>query len=401
MTAARVALRRDQLSHAGYAGLITWAWFLYGFGALLPLLRTEQGTSRAVLGLHSLALAVGGGAAGLLAVAVVRRFRRRGAFTLAALLITTGMVGLVLAPGPWLSVPAVAVVGVGGAMLVNAAMPALSDHHGPAGPAALSEANAAAAAVGLLAPLAVGAGVALGVGWRPAALLVIPLAGVQLLLVRRVPAATAALDGELVDRSTPRVPLPAAAWVLIALVMTSGAIEFCCTAWSADLLRTRNGMSPGAASAGVTAVVAGMAAGRFVIGRLALRTSARRLLLGALLLTGAGWLVLWFATGPAPALVGLVLVGLGLAGQYPLGTSLLLAAVPGQGDQAIGALALWISTAAGLAPFGLGALADVTSTHTAFLVVPALVGVALVALALSAPSRPATGSTSGPVNPLA
>ncbi len=44
---------------------------------------------------------------------------------------------------------------------------ALADHHGPAGPAALTEANGVSAAIGVLAPLAVGASVAAGFGWRP------------------------------------------------------------------------------------------------------------------------------------------------------------------------------------------------------------------------------------------
>ena len=75
------------------------------------------------------------------------------------------------------------------------------------------------------------------------------------------------------DRSHGR--LPAVFWLLAGTVVACVGTEFVCTAWAADLLRTRTGMSPGSASAAVTAVVAGMAAGRFLIGRLALRLPAR------------------------------------------------------------------------------------------------------------------------------
>jgi MFS family permease len=378
------ALERDAVTRLGYTALATWAWFLYGFGAILPLLRAEQNTSRLVLGLHSLALAAGGLVAGLVAVPLVRRIRRRGAMTLASATITVGVLGLVLAPVPALTVAATLVTGIGGSMMLNAVMPALSDHHGAAGPAALSEGNAAAAGVGLVAPLAVGAGAALGWTWRPAALLVIPLVGVLLVALRKTPSGTPALDTGLPPRGALRSRLPVAFWVLMCLVTASVAIEFCCTAWSADLLHQRTGMSPGAASGGVTAVVAGMAAGRVGMGRLALRYPSPPLLLAALALTSVGWLIVWLSITPVPAMTGLLVLGFGIAGQYPLGVALLLAAVPEQTDQAIGALSLGIAAASGLAPFGVGALATATSTHTAFLLVPVLVLAASAALLLAA-----------------
>jgi predicted MFS family arabinose efflux permease len=382
-------LQRDQVTHAGYAVLATWAWFLYGFGAILPLLRAEQGTSRAVLGLHSLGLSAGGMVAGALAVPLVRRVHRRGAFLVGGLLAAGGVSAFTLAPIPALTIAAAALTGLGGSILLNTAAASLTDHHGGLGAAVLSEGNAVAAAVGLVAPLAVWAATTLGWTWRPAALVELPLIGVLLLLVRRVPDRTAAIDAGLPPRGQPRRPLVGVFWVLLALLMACVAIEFCCTAWSADLLRQRTGLSAGAASVGVTAVVSGMAVGRFTIGRLALHYTAKLLLMGALALTAVGWAITWLSTSPLPALVGLVVIGLGIAGHYPLAASLTLASVPGQADQASGAMSLGVSAAAGLAPLGLGAVADVTSTHTAFLAVPIFVAVAAGALMLSyRPARP-------------
>ena len=376
----RPRLERDEVTHAGYAVLTTWAWFLYGFGAILPLLRAEQGTSRTVLGLHSLALASGGLVAGALAVPVVRRMQRRGALVLGALLAAVGVVGLVLGPIPAATIGSTMIAGIGGSMMLNTVGPALTDHHGGMGAAVLSEGNAVAATVGLVAPLAVWGSTALGWTWRPAALVEVPLVGVLLLMIRRMPAGIPAMDAVLPPRTGRREPLIPVFRVFLVLLMACVAIEFCCAAWSADLLRQRTGLSAGAASIGVTAVVAGMAAGRFTIGRLALRYPPDRLLFGALALAAVGWVITWLSTTPVPAVAGLVVIGLGIAGHFPLAVSMTYAVVADQMDQASGAISLGLSAAIGLAPFGLGALADATSTHTAFVVVPVLVAIAATAL---------------------
>ena len=56
---------------------------------------------------------------------------------------------------------------------------------------------------------------------------------------------------------------------------------------------------------------------------------------------------------------------------------------PGLGDRVAGMLSIGIGLSSGAGPFALGALADATSTHTAFLVVPVLMAVALALLLLS------------------
>jgi cyanate permease len=56
-----------------------------------------------------------------------------------------------------------------------------------------------------------------------------------------------------------------------------------------------------------------------------------------------------------------------------MGAELLIrAATPPLRDRAVGVMSIGIGIAAGTGPFVLGALADATSTHQAFLVVPAL-----------------------------
>jgi fucose permease len=377
-----VRLERDAITRAGYAVFGSWAWFLYGFGALLPLLRAEQGTNRTVMGLHSLALAAGALVAGVTAVAVVRRWRRRGGLLGGAGLVVAGALLLCVGRVPAVTLAGVLVMGIGGATMLNTLNPTLTEHHGPAGAAALAEGNAVAAGVGLVAPLAVGAGVAVGIGWRPAVLGVIPLLLLLVVLVRRIPRGTPALDEVVPPPRSERTVLPGAFWLVWLVVILAVGIEFAMTAWSADLLRQRTGLSPAAASAGVTAIVGGMAVGRVAMGRLALRFPTPRLLVGAFSLTVVGWAIGWLSVAPGPALAGLAVTGLGIAGLYPLGLALLFDEVPGRQDQAAGVLSFGIGLASGLIPFALGALADATDTWTAFVVVPGLAGTALALLAL-------------------
>lgn len=379
---APAGLVRDGVTRSGYLVLATWGWFLYGFGALLPQLGEDQGISRTVTSLHSVALATGGLVAGLSAVPLVRAWRRRGVFLLACGLLLIGST-LLAAGGAMtpLTLLAALVAGTGGSLLVNTVLPTLSDHHGTHGPAALAEGNAVAAGTGLVAPLVVGAGIAAGLTWRPAVLVTIPLALGVVLALRRQPPGIPSLDVVLPPRSESRPPLPAAVWPAVLLVVLCVAVEFCMAAWSADLLRQRTGVSPGVAAAGVSAVICGMTAGRIAVGRLALRHPPQRLLLAALALTVAGWAVTWTSTVPALALAGLFVTGTGIAAHYPLGASLVLAAAtPPLGDRAAGVMSVGIGIAAGGGPFAVGALADATSTHTAFLVVPALLGIAIVLL---------------------
>ena len=378
-------LERDQLTRAGYLVLANCGWYLYCFGALLPQLGRDQGISRTVTGLHSVMMAVGTLLAGVFAVALVRAFRRRGVLQLGGGLLITGCL-LLAAGGAWTPVTLVAtlIAGAGGSLLVNTVNPMLSDHHGERGASALAEGNAVSAASGLVAPLLVGAGVAAGLSWRPAVLLTVPLVLAMLVLVRRSPRPAPALDDQLPPRQGRSASLPPAFWPAAAMLVVCIGVEFCLANWAAELLREQVGFSAGAAAAGVSAVVAGMTLGRLATGRAALRHSPRRLLLLALLVSLIGWAGFWLATSGWVALLGLFVTGLGVGAHYPLGATIVFAAVPGQQDQAAGLLSIGVGVAAGGGPFALGALADAFSTHLAFLVVPVLLLLAVGLLGQSA-----------------
>src|SRR4051812_46751620 len=123
---------------AGYAVLGSWCWVLYSYGAVLQLLRTEQGTTRTVTGLHSLALAAGSVVAGLAVDALVHRLGRRRLLVAAFATAGAGTALFCLPFGPAVTLPAALAMGSGGAMTITSWLPVGGLAFGAAAPAVLA-----------------------------------------------------------------------------------------------------------------------------------------------------------------------------------------------------------------------------------------------------------------------
>jgi MFS family permease len=374
-------LARDQLTRAAYSYFALWGWFLYSFGPIVPILRQEQGTTRAVAGLHGTALAGGSLLSAAVSVPLVRRYGRRAVLLAACAVVSLGVLTLLTVRGPAWTVPACLLTGIGGALGLNAVNPVLADHHGELGAGAIGEANAVAVGAGVIAPLGVGAAVALGLTWRGATAVTLPLAVlVTILLWRapRLPALAKPVAPQDVSRGVPGRAFWLAWGVMIACVAT----EFCCTFWSADQLRTHVGLGSGTASAAVSALLVGMTIGRLSSVPLTARWPVERLLLGAIMLALVGWAVMWTATSAVVAVTGLGVLGLGLALQFPLSLVRVMHASGGRPDTANALVSVGTGLASGLAPFALGALADRVGARDGFLLVPALLASGVLLLAL-------------------
>lgn len=380
-------LDRDRLTWLTYAQLGVYGYFLYGFGPSVALLRDEQGFSRTVAGLHGTALAVGALTSALIVAPLVHRLGR-GPVIWGGL----GVVGLGVLVYTGSSALPLTLLGAylgsfGGSFAITSSAAVLTDRHGPGGASAVSEANAVAAGVGMLAPLVLGVAVAAGFGWRPALLVVVPVLVLLAVVGRGVHVPPPPTPHE----ETGRGRLPVAFWVSWVALTAGIAVEFCMVLWTGDALRERTGLGPGAAAAGLTAVVAGMSVGRLLGGRLALRRPPDRLLLGAIATAGLGFTVFWVTTSAVVALAALVVTGLGIALFYPLGVVRAIAASQGRPDLASGRAGLGAALAAGAGPFVLGAVADQVGIHGAFLLVPVLLLVAAVAVQLGSGRRPRAG----------
>ena len=154
------------------------------------------------------------------------------------------------------------------------------------------------------------------------------------------------------------------------------AVEFSYTIWSSELIRDQTGASDATSVASVSALVFGMAVGRYAGARLAYRSTVDSLVLGAIAVTAVGFAILWVADTVPVAALGLLVSGLGIALHFPLGLVRAIEASAGQPDLATGRAALAAGLASGGGPFVLGALADRVGVVAAFLVVPGLLAVA-------------------------
>lgn len=389
-------LQRTAITAAGYSAVITWCWFVFASGPVLPLIGLDMGLSKTLVGLHATFLSIGSVTSAPLLVPVVRRVRRWGAMvagcgfvSLAAVLLSVGS----LFPGWGLVVTLAGMVsaGFGGTMLIASSSAVLDAHHGRGSNAAVSEANGLGSGLGILAPLLVGASVALGLTWRPALLLMVPVALAALLLLRRVltldhqgrldasplravPASSTGADGR-------RSSLPRRVWVILAVIMSGVGMEVSLNTWSAELLRERTVLDAAGASAAVASFALGMTAGRFAAVPLARRWTSGRLLRAALVVLAVGWTLLWVATLGTTSWVSLAVVGLALSGAgagafFPIGSAWLVRSSAGQAERGMARVSIGVGLAAGVVPFVVGVVADAVGIHLALLFVP--VGILLV-----------------------
>jgi len=383
--------RRDRLTLTLDGAFVTWGWFLYAFTPTVPLIADEQGISFALAGLHGTAMAVGSVVSGLVTPWISGRHGRRVQSLAGTVAILLGVVALVAGTALVATLPACFLLSLGGNLTITAAQPALVVHHGAAGPSAVTEANGIGSAVGLLAPLAVGLTVGLGWGWRPAvAATVVFAVGVAIAVaaLRGEPALSRPAPVAHADRP-PDVRFPPELWFFWASMVCGSAIEFSTTFWAADLLAVRTNASTSLATAAVSGLIGGMTAARFVLGPLAARKAPEKLLMLSYAVALVGWAGFWTATSPWAAVVGLVVAGLGYGAMYPMSVALVLRAAGARPDKAQGIASLGVGLATGVAPFGLGALADQVGTHRAFVVVAGLVvvGGCAVTLGLGAVRR--------------
>lgn len=367
---ARLALdlERDSLTRLAYLVFGFWGFLLYSLGPALPALRRELDVSRTVASLHTTLAALGFVAAGLAGDRIVARLGRRGAFWVATAGACAGAV--VLAAGRTLPVTltGAAAMGLSGALLAVLVPAILADRHGPLSTAALSEANAAATGLGAAAPFVISLAILAGGDWR-APVLTVALVALPLVAVTHRSVAFPPQD-EIPPRVERRLPR-AYWWRWLALVFFVAA-EFCVAFWSTDYLQSEVDLGTAEAAGFASLFLAGIALARAAGGRLGRTAEPERLLPGALLVSGAGFLLFWTTQWAPLSVPGLAVTGVGIGLLYPVTIALALASVARRSDTASARAALGSGVAIALAPFLLAALADVTGLVAAYAMVPAL-----------------------------
>lgn len=377
-------LRRDRLTWLVYSQLGAYGFFLYAFGAGQPLLQAEQGTSGGIAGLHGTALAIGAIIAGAVTPRAAHRFGAMKGARFSLAIFVVGIAIIVFAPPVWLTLPGALVTGFGGSLSINLQTPLLLNHHrGPAGEQAFSEANGSGAFLGAFSVLLVGFLAEQGLSWRWGMLIAILMVGLaRLFLARGLPDEhTPAAEGH--QRGT----LPRRYWIgWIGLVAMIGS-EFSVSFWAAKLIEQRTLIELGSSTSIVMVFSAGIGLGRLFGGRLTHRFHPDRVLLSVLGLTAAGFAIFWTSTLPLLSLIGLFVIGLGIALQYPVGVVRLIAASDGLDELAVGRVGLGAGMAIATAPWLLGFMADHMGVINAYLLVPVLLAIAVTCTVIAPTPR--------------
>ena len=174
-----------------------------------------------------------------------------------------------------------------------------------------------------------------------------------------------------------RASLPPAYWAYWALMIAGCGLEFCLLFWAPSYFERIVGLEPASAAASSAGFPLGMLLGRIALRWLVTRVVLRRLMIAALAIAFAGFLIYWGIAWPPAAVAGVFVIGLGIAPLYPLTTDFAVGAAadvqdPEPRDLATMRLASAFGLSLLLVPIALGALADKASRGT-HLALPALI----------------------------
>lgn len=375
------AFRRDRLTWIAYVMLAWFAYLQAAPGLVVPHLRDELDLSYSEGGLHIAAFAAGSLVAGLVSSRLELGLGRRQLLWSSAALLTVGTVGLTAGHVVAATLASVLVMGLGGGLMLATIQATLADHHHEQSTVALTEANVAASISYVVLIGAFSLAAALDVDWRAALLVSLVVPALAWWTNRRLTIEAAVPPDE------ERVRLPRAFWVAAAVLVCVTAAEWCVTAWGATFVDDEVGVSTDTAVSLMAGYFGGVVVGRTVGSRLARRHDPSRLLAVALGVAAAGFVVLWPSGGPAQAVVGLALLGVGIGNLFPMALSVAVSLAPGRAGPASGRAVMMTSLAVLVAPLTVGALADATSLRLALLMVPVLLLLAATGLLLARQAR--------------
>jgi fucose permease len=378
------AFHRNRFTWAAYGALLAFGFLNAVLGPILPYLRAVEGISYLVGGLHQLAYAVGGGAAGLLAH---RDLLGRSA-TIRLGLAGAALAGLGLGFGDAaaITLPATLAMGFLNTAVLIALWAALSDAHRRHRAVAMTEGEVAVSLGGIVVPLLVAVLASTAATWRFALVIGAAVVGVAVLWIGAVRIPEQAPASPPAEASLPDASSAAGSHriqPLLAVVFSIVALEFGLSFWLASYLNVSVGLERGLAVALVAALYGANLAGRLLASRLARRVAADRLLAFALLTAMAGLPILIAAHATGPATLGFVITGMGIGALFPLTSSLHVGRSPRTADAALGQILVVAAFGQTFGPLAIAAIAQVTSLRAGFLVLPALVLSAAASLALA------------------
>lgn len=371
--------RRDRLTWVAYALLGWFAFLQTAPGVVLVHLREEFHMDFTTSGVHVAGFAAGSMVAGSVAARLERRFGRGRLLWSGAAVLAVGTVALTAGRVPAVTGAAVVIMGLGGGLVLTTLQATLADHQPERATVALAEANVVASVGFVVLVGGVALASAFGGGWRLTLLL-----GVAAGLVIWVRNRSLPIDGTMPPAASGTSSMPRIFLVALAVLFCSVGAEWCVVSWGATYVDVSTTAPANVAVLVMGGYFGGVLVGRTIMSRLALVHTPVRLLAGSLAFAFVGFAILRLAATPPPAVLGLFLLGLGVGNLYPMGVALAVSLAPGLAGRASALVVAVTATAAFVAPFTVGLLADATGLSNAMLIVPVmLAGVALTLLTLT------------------
>lgn len=371
MTISSPVFTRDRFTWLAYLMLGYYAYLQAGLGPLMPFLSTELHLNYTVSGLHLSAFALGMVLSGVSGDRIVGWLGRPAVFWGGGLGMAGGGLLLIVGQHPVVTIAAALLMGIGGSWTLVVIQAALSDRHQERRASALTESNIIASVFAACVPLLVGIGQRSGFTWRLAIIAAMALLGVLFLIFRRepLPVETSAAD---VQPGQKAQALPRIFWMYWLVVFLSVSIEWSVIFWGAALLEYI-GLTKIDAATAMSVFFIAMIVGRFIGSRLTRRARSASLLVVAVVIVIAGWLVFWSGATIPVHLGGLFLLGLGMANMFPLSLSAAVNLIPAQSNRASARVASATGTAMLIVPQVLGVVADRSGILNAFNIVAVFV----------------------------
>ncbi len=359
-----------------------FGFFMGGFGPAQPLLQSDQGTSGAIAGLHGTSLGLASILAGLLNARVVHKFGRFKTSWIGIGIFGVGAMMFILAPSPFISISASAIIGIGVSLTINSGFALLTNHYTNHQTRAASQANGVNSLFVVFGTLLIGALAGTSINWRFGLLLIFPAGAALYLFARKhnseehIPELSGRQSGKLSGKYW-------IGWIAITLCISS---EFAMTFWSASLFRDRTDYSAATATVAVLAGSLGMALGRWFGPLIMTHIDLDQRLIFLLVFQLSGFMVFWYSHDALFSFFGLLISGLGISMQFTLNSLRLIRLSEKRPDLAMGIGALGAGSAIAVAPLLLGFLADQIGISKGYLMVPIIVLIAIV-LVLVTPTK--------------
>ena len=362
-------VRRAYLTQAAIS------YSFYVVGAATAFVAAALSLSDTQAGLHSSAMAVGMIVAGSAGERFDRAAGVRPVQYAAMAVLALSLGALAWAPALWVTLAGSLGIGLGAGTMFGHVNQTLGAGGGVTARVRLTRGALVAKSSQLMVPLAIAVGIAVGLDWRFVAVPVLAFVGLLAVWMRR------SADGAIVHTDLGR--LPWAYWLPWILTVSVIALEFFVLVWGGPLIQRQAGVSLADATLTISALIAGMIAGRGLMSLAALaRLDPMLVIRAGVIVTFVAVLLPWWSGEYLLGVAGMLLAGFGIGILYPPAASIALAAVPDQPAAASSRLTLAAGLAILVAPLLLGIIADVSDIATAWLLVP---GVCLAVLLLTVP----------------